>query len=625
MTELLQQALQARAGGDVQRAEKLCAKLLRANANDKDALHLMGMICSGRGEVTEACRYYEQSLAQDDSQAAVHFNLGNALRRSGAAAAARTRFERALELQPGFIEAAVNLAASLRESGEHDRATEMLLATARVAGEHAKLANALGLLRKDLGDYEGACRHYERALALQADFAEAEHNLAVVLRLDNRPTEALEYYGRLLSRGINDYQLLHNAANAYSDLGEVEQAIAGFNAALQARPDYVHSHINLSTLLWEQGDSDDFLRSFHQAFAAGIRTTEMERAYLELLLRAERFSDIERFLAELVNPLNDAAHKNYLGRVAGRQHNTALALEHHSAAVRQSAAQAAGGSDAQQDELWNLQLDLVAAQLAAGEWLDARRLLDEMLLRDSTHPLAVAYAATLWRVQDDRRRQITGDYSSLVGQYNLPDVDEPGRDSYLAELADGLRELHTSVVAPLEQTLVSGTQTRGHLFAREVRSIAVLHEMVKAAVRDYVLKLREHPVSEFMRLPNDVHINASWSVQLKSSGFHTMHMHPLGAISGVYYVDVPEDLPGDGAGCLVLGKPGIDIGVELDAEYRVTPANGKLVLFPSFLWHGTVPFTSAHNRLTIAFDVAPRPQPNSEPSSWVTGSTPQQH
>jgi hypothetical protein len=38
----------------------------------------------------------------------------------------------------------------------------------------------------------------------------------------------------------------------------------------------------------------------------------------------------------------------------------------------------------------------------------------------------------------------------------------------------------------------------------------------------------------------------------------------------------------------------------------VTPAVGKLVLFPSYFWHGTVRFTANRPRLTVAFDVVPR-------------------
>jgi hypothetical protein len=30
-----------------------------------------------------------------------------------------------------------------------------------------------------------------------------------------------------------------------------------------------------------------------------------------------------------------------------------------------------------------------------------------------------------------------------------------------------------------------------------------------------------------------------------------------------------------------------------------------LVLFPSYFWHGTVPFASDQRRLTLAFDVVP--------------------
>jgi hypothetical protein len=38
----------------------------------------------------------------------------------------------------------------------------------------------------------------------------------------------------------------------------------------------------------------------------------------------------------------------------------------------------------------------------------------------------------------------------------------------------------------------------------------------------------------------------------------------------------------------------------------VQPRVGTLVLFPSYMWHGTVPFRSTQARTTIAFDVVPR-------------------
>jgi hypothetical protein len=60
------------------------------------------------------------------------------------------------------------------------------------------------------------------------------------------------------------------------------------------------------------------------------------------------------------------------------------------------------------------------------------------------------------------------------------------------------------------------------------------------------------------------------------------------------------------AGCLVLGVPPADLGLALAPLRVVRPREGHLVLFPSCLWHGTVPFEDDQARLTVAFDVQPQ-------------------
>jgi hypothetical protein len=39
----------------------------------------------------------------------------------------------------------------------------------------------------------------------------------------------------------------------------------------------------------------------------------------------------------------------------------------------------------------------------------------------------------------------------------------------------------------------------------------------------------------------------------------------------------------------------------------VQPRPGRLVLFPSYMWHGTMPIEGEAPRMTIAFDMVPRP------------------
>jgi len=41
----------------------------------------------------------------------------------------------------------------------------------------------------------------------------------------------------------------------------------------------------------------------------------------------------------------------------------------------------------------------------------------------------------------------------------------------------------------------------------------------------------------------------------------------------------------------------------------IEPAEGVVLLFPSYLWHATVPFERGEERISIAFDVYPEAWP----------------
>jgi hypothetical protein len=84
-------------------------------------------------------------------------------------------------------------------------------------------------------------------------------------------------------------------------------------------------------------------------------------------------------------------------------------------------------------------------------------------------------------------------------------------------------------------------------------------------------------------------------------------VHNQGWISSAYYVALPDEVtePSNDQGSLKFGESKFALGGRDRPEQLVRPSVGKLVLFPSYFWHGTVPFTSEEARLTIAFDVVP--------------------
>jgi hypothetical protein len=96
-------------------------------------------------------------------------------------------------------------------------------------------------------------------------------------------------------------------------------------------------------------------------------------------------------------------------------------------------------------------------------------------------------------------------------------------------------------------------------------------------------------------------------VRLHRSGYHTSHVHPRGWISSACYIELPDRMTTErsGEGILSFGAPGMITAPALPAELSVRPEVGRLVLFPSYFWHGTLPFYSDQPRLTVAFDVVP--------------------
>jgi hypothetical protein len=85
------------------------------------------------------------------------------------------------------------------------------------------------------------------------------------------------------------------------------------------------------------------------------------------------------------------------------------------------------------------------------------------------------------------------------------------------------------------------------------------------------------------------------------------HLDPEGWISSCYYVTVPEVTKDQDArqGWIKFGEPALGLPLKDPVRRAVQPVPGRLVLFPSYMWHGTTPFHAPALRTTIAFDAVP--------------------
>jgi hypothetical protein len=157
--------------------------------------------------------------------------------------------------------------------------------------------------------------------------------------------------------------------------------------------------------------------------------------------------------------------------------------------------------------------------------------------------------------------------------------------------------------------LRNGSQTPDKLFGAGHDLVKRLQSRIREAITRYIADMKadgSHPL--LARRSRDFGYTGSWSSRLRDCGFHTNHVHPEGWISSCYYVSLPpavEDTQGR-QGWIKFGEPALDVTLKDPIRRAIQPRPGRLVLFPSYMWHGTIPFRDAHSRTTIAFDVVPK-------------------
>ena len=235
----------------------------------------------------------------------------------------------------------------------------------------------------------------------------------------------------------------------------------------------------------------------------------------------------------------------------------------------------------------------IEADLALGRGEQAARRAEALSAAHPDDHYVTALKAAAWRMAGDARAGELYDYGRLVKTYRLdPPEGWPTLEAYLADLERVLDGLHGRLTHPVGQSLRHGSQTQRSLLDYPQPEIRAFFQAIDAPIREHIAALGA---------PGDYDIAGAWSVRLDRDGHHLDHVHPEGWLSSAFYVRTPQGPEREG--WIKFGEPGTPTSPKLKAEHWIKPEPGMLVLFPSYMWHGTAPFSSEETRLTCAFDV----------------------
>ncbi|WP_408588280.1 putative 2OG-Fe(II) oxygenase [Novosphingobium sp.] len=384
--------------------------------------------------------------------------------------------------------------------------------------------------------------------------------------------------------------VLRSHALALAAEGEPAAADAMLDALVAANPLWLDGHRALASLRTTAGEHD-FARSYARAIKAQPQVFGLRLALFHALCVAKRWDDARSVLDTAESDLGQQR-----ASIMGRAY---LLSESGQGADDPALFDALAG---EQDT--GLDLARVRHFLRGGQVERAR---DVALGHRGASTMGAfwPYLSLAWRLLGDPQAEWLDRGMEFVRAF---DTDLTGPD--LADLATTLHALHTAQAPWHEQSVRGGTQTERPLLLRLDPVIQRSRAAIERAVRAYIDALpAPDPAHPLLSRPRGEFLfSGSWSVRLRPQGFHASHTHPMGWISSALYVTVPqdEDLGPPPAGHLRFGTPPPELGLPLEPHGDIAPEPGRLALFPSTMWHGTVPFADGE-RMTIAFDIVPKP------------------
>lgn len=472
-------------------------------------------------------------------------------------------------------------AIALYRSGRLGSARRALAALVAQQPDNALAWTALGYVERDIGELAASASAFDAALRLDPANPTVLAGRARIA-LERAEPDVLDRYAAASGASPGNPQLLLEQTEARLERGD-SSAIDDFAAFMERHAEWSEGLVALARMRWETFADEDFAREARRALSREPRRLDLWLGLIQLLSSLDRF-------AAAAEAARDAR------RAVGDRPELLLA----------EAVNADHAREVERAGLLFAQLrsnePVVAVPRAlhlvrAGNLEAARRTIEAALAVDPHSISAWGVADLVFRAFGDERAHWLSLQEGLIRTFDLG----LGADA-LDRVTRLLRSMHATGVQAAGQSVRDGTQTRWRLFDRAEDELAGLKAVIEGAIADYVSGLppadEHHPLLRHRDKP--LRITGSWSVRLIGSGRHVSHIHPIGLIGSASYFVVPGPEAG---GELELGRPQPDLKLDLEPICVVRPEPGLLVLFPSYIHHGTAPFTSGE-RLSVAFDVA---------------------
>lgn len=324
-------AQQHHQAGALEKAQALYLRVLQAQPEHADALHMLGVLTFQLGRGEDAVNLITRAIKLNETFPRTHFNLAHILASLGQGETAVSHYQRAIELMPNYPEAHCNLGKELRKLGRLEEAASHYQAAIQIDPDYAEPYNNLGSVLKLQGQLADAVGLYRKAIELQPEYAEAHFNLASVMHLLEDLEYAVVHYQQAISLNPELAKAHSNLGAALRTLGRMDESLQHFQRAVSLSPESCEAHNNLS--VYHERMSQVDLAEESNSIALGLAPDNADSLFVQGLLQQRR-GDYDRARNTLESLDADRLSENFnkrrlfeLGKLYDRSQQSELAFD----------------------------------------------------------------------------------------------------------------------------------------------------------------------------------------------------------------------------------------------------------------------------------------------------------
>jgi tetratricopeptide (TPR) repeat protein len=253
--------------GQLAEAERLCLSIVKADANNFEARHLLGVILIARGDARSAERELALSVAGMPGSAPAHRNRGIALARLGRFEEALACFDRAIALKADDVESIIARGQACLALERYGDAVSSYDTALRLKPDQATSWHRRSLALMALARFEEAIESCDRAIALKPDYAQAFSDRGTALYELKRLPEAAASYDAAIALKPDLADAFCSRGVVRHELDNIEGALSDLDRAITLKPDFALAISNRGNALQALKRPLEAIASYDRAIA----------------------------------------------------------------------------------------------------------------------------------------------------------------------------------------------------------------------------------------------------------------------------------------------------------------------------------------------------------------------